>query len=74
MKKYPFSDFKIVTSPERSEEIPFILTKEQYRYFTQDEDEWCKCLRLIEANGFNCIYVLESITDKGHKVWEVNNV
>lgn len=74
MIKYTFNDFKIISSVEESKEVPFILTKEQYKYFTQDQDEWCKCLRLIEANGFNCVYVVNTVTDRGKKVWELNNV
>lgn len=74
MIKYPFNDFKIISPVEEQKEVPFILTKEQYKYFTQDEDKWYKCLRLIEANGFNCVYVVKSLIDKGEKVWEVDNV
>lgn len=74
MIKYPFSKFKIIPSVEEVKEVPFILTNEQYNYFTKDEDEWFKCLKLIEANGFDCIYVVNSIADKGKKVWSLNNV
>ena len=70
MIRYPFSEFKIISS-ENSREVPFILSKEQYKYFTKDEDEWSKCLKLIEANGFDSVYVVNSITDKGLKVWEI---
>jgi hypothetical protein len=72
MIRYPFSEFKIVYS-EDSRETPFILSKEQYKYFTKDEEEWNKCLGLIEANGFDSIYVVSSIQDKGKKVWEKTN-
>lgn len=72
MIRYPFSEFKIVSS-EDSKEVPFILSKEQYKYFTKDEEEWNKCLSLIQANGFDSIYVVSSIQDKGKKVWEKAN-
>lgn len=72
MIRYPFSEFKIVYS-EDSREVPFILSKEEYKYFTKDEEEWNKCLNLIEANGFDSIYVVSSIQDKGKKVWEKTN-
>ena len=72
MIRYPFSEFKIVSS-ENSKEVPFILSKEQYKYFTKDQEKWKKCLRLIEANGFDSIYVVGSIHDKGKKVWEKTN-
>lgn len=70
MIRYPFSEFKIISPDRDTKEIPFILSNEQYKYFTKDQDEWSKCLKLIEANGFDSVYVVNSITDRGIKVWE----
>lgn len=70
MKKYPFSEFKVLSNVDRAFEVPFFMTKQTYNLLSKNDQTWTDCIEIAKEYGFNCIYVTDSVESKGRKVWE----